>query len=333
MVMGINRRNALITRVNPQRAVRLVRDKHLTKLRLTEHGVPVPETIAVAETVDGLRDTWQRLGSSWVMKPCRSSQGRGVLIATGANGDGGWYSASGRRIDVASARAHAQAIIDGDHSDGKPDLVLIEPLLRPHPAMKPFSPVGLADIRVICLGTEPILAMARFPTLESGGRGNLHQGGIGAALDIPTGRISAGRRGKSPVTHHPDTGAALIEAFIPLWDDVLDAACRAGSACGLGYSGVDVVVDDAAGALVLEVNSHPGLEIQNVCAESLRHLVHTRDGGLAQLRRSAVDLTSLLSSRLRHEASPWRPFMFSRRQWQNQPVDRFATNSSSRHER
>lgn len=279
--MGINRRNALITRVNPRHAIRLVRDKHLTKLRLTEHGVPVPETIAVADTLAGLSGAWQRLGSSWVMKPCRSSQGRGVLIAAGVNADGSWRSGSGRRIDFGAARAHAQSIIDGDHSDGKPDLVLVEPLLRPHAAIAQFSPVGLADVRVICLGAEPILAMARFPTVESGGRGNLHQGGIGAALDIATGRISSGRRRGASITHHPDTGAALVGAHIPLWDDVLAAASRAGSACGLGYSGVDIVVDDAAGALVLEVNSHPGLEIQNVCSASLRNLVEIREGGVA----------------------------------------------------
>ena len=47
-------------------------------------------------------------------------------------------------------------------------------------------------------------------------------------------------------------------------------ATRCGAATGLGYLGVDIVVDEAAGPLVLEVNSHPGLEIQNITGRPLQ---------------------------------------------------------------
>ncbi len=72
------------------------------------------------------------------------------------------------------------------------------------------------------------------------------------------------------LTHHPDSGVAVVGAQVPYWDPVLDAASACGPATGLRYVGADVVVDRDAGPLVLEVNARPGLQIQNVTGVGLR---------------------------------------------------------------
>jgi hypothetical protein len=54
-----------------------------------------------------------------------------------------------------------------------------------------------------------------------------------------------------------------------LWHDVVAAARRCSAATGLGYVGVDLVIDAVCGVQVLECNAYPGLEIQNVNAAGL----------------------------------------------------------------
>jgi len=140
------------------------------------------------------------------------------------------------------------------------------------PLLARLSYQGLPDIRVICADDEPRLAMLRLPTGRSGGRANLHQGAIGAAVDIDSGRVVAARMGRKDLQEHPDTGERLLGAHIPFWDDVLYAAARCGPATGLRYVGADVVIE-AQGPLILEVNARPGLQIQNVTASGMRALL------------------------------------------------------------
>lgn len=257
MVLGINRRNALIARENPPGAIRLVRDKVATKQRLAAHGVAVPATLALLTRPDEVDVmNWASLPRGWVMKPRRGSRGRGVLVAA-------------EPLGTDRCVTHASAIIDGEFTDGRQDAALIEPLLVPRRELRSLAPQGLPDVRVVVWRGEPLLAMARLPTVASRGRGNLHQGGIGAAIDLSSGEMVRAVHGGIAISRHPDTGGTIVGASIPCWTAVLDDAVAAAAATGLGYAGVDVVIDEHAGALVLEVNGHPGLEIQNVCGRPL----------------------------------------------------------------
>jgi len=114
-----------------------------------------------------------------------------------------------------------------------------------------------------------VVSMIRVPTAQSGGRANLHQGGLGVAVDLVTGRtFRALHRGRT-VERHPESGAPLVDLELPGWARVLEVAASAAHAVPLGYLGVDVVVDRTRGPLVLEINARPGLEIQNVVGEGL----------------------------------------------------------------
>ena len=69
----------------------------------------------------------------------------------------------------------------------------------------------------------------------------------------------------------------------------MEAARRCSGALGLGYVGVDIVIDAARGAQVLECNAFPGLEIQNVNAAGLAgridHVERLRRERQRELRR------------------------------------------------
>jgi alpha-L-glutamate ligase-like protein len=272
VVVGINRRNAeLIYPHNARRNYRFGDDKLLAKAHLQAAGVPVPATLAVCDglyavdrTIDVLvaRDTF-------VVKPSRASGGAGILALTGRDASGAWLTAGGTRVDRDRLRKHLADIVFGAFGNELEDVAYAEICIQAHPSLQAMWSEGLADVRVLTLKGLPFMAMLRIPTRGSDGRANLHQGGIGAAIDLGTGRITRALCRGQLVDTHPDSGSPLVGGQIPNWPEVLHAASRAALAVPLGYLGVDLVIDHAGRPLVLEINVRPGIEIQNVHGRSI----------------------------------------------------------------
>lgn len=279
-ILGMNARNFYVDLENPHSSTRLVNSKYATKTALESAGVPVVSTFSVVRDLRELANfDWDSLPDSWALKPNRGRRGAGIMLAKERDGLA-WRTASGRVLTRPAITSHIRYIFDGEYSldSVERDWALFEPLIIPHPELARLVPSGLPDIRVICYRWEPVLAMMRLPTGMSEGRANLHQGAIGAAVDLNTGIVWHALFKKQEISHHPDTGKLLIGVDVPYWDEVLDAATRCGSATGLGYLGVDIVIDEERGPLVLEVNARPGLEIQNVTGIGLADVMHGISG-------------------------------------------------------
>ena len=120
----------------------------------------------------------------------------------------------------------------------------------------------MPDIRIIVFRGVPIMSMVRLPTRSSNGKANLHQGAVGAGIDLATGTTLDGVLGTEVITHHPDTMNPIAGMQVSGWDTILDIAARCYELTGLGYIGVDIVLDRDRGPLVLELNARPGLAIQ-----------------------------------------------------------------------
>jgi alpha-L-glutamate ligase-like protein len=266
-VLGMNRRNALIARLNPREAIKGVNQKFETKQRLAAAGVPVPPTLAlIASEAEAASFDFAGLPDAFAVKPNRGRRGEGVILVDGRNDDGSWRQLNGEPLTVPALRAHLTRILAGELSleGSNTDAALFEPLFRTHAGFARLVPYGLPDIRIICLGDVPLMAMTRLPTVESRGRANLHQGAVGAAIDFRDGAIFRAVTGQEEVWEHPSTGQPLIGERIPHWQEAVEAARRCSGALGLGYVGVDIVIDATRGAQVLECNAFPGLEIQNI---------------------------------------------------------------------
>lgn len=264
-VVGINMRNArFLLPNNPRRLYELVDNKLRTKALAEEHGMNVAETYGVVRTPHDANKVDRMLNGNeaFVIKPTRGSGGKGVLVIDGKNGEN-FVKPSGAKLTPGDLRNHVSNILAGLFSlGGKRDYALIEYRVRPAALLTALSFQGAPDIRVVMLHGYPVMAMLRASTKESDGRSNLHQGALGIGIDIATGiTVRAIHHGK-PVTIHPDLGIDLIGVQIPEWDMILQMSVMCQEMTGLGYLGVDIMIDETKGPLMIEVNARPGLAIQ-----------------------------------------------------------------------
>ena len=271
-LLGVNRRNLdYLFMVNERKKYLLVDDKILTKRLLTDNGLPVPKLYGVFSSNSKLRILETQLAhlTSFVVKPAKGACGQGVLILQKER-EGYWSDTGGNRWNLIELRQHIFSIISGIFSlAGQPDVVLIEEKIEPMDIFQTVAPGGLADIRIIVYKGVPIMSMLRLPTFISNGCANLHRGAVGVGIDMASGFTHSGVHHHRVITTHPDTDYPLCGLCIPYWDDLKLMAAKSYDVVGLGYLGVDIVIDKERGPLVLELNARPGLSIQTANSAGL----------------------------------------------------------------
>lgn len=278
-VLGLNERNAdYISRLNPRRLYPRVDDKVLTKKLAVEAGMAVPELYGVIRNQGEVRSFSEIVAErdSFVVKPAQGSGGDGILVVTGRSQRrrDSFRLSSGVLISSAEIEHHISNIVSGQYSlSGNPDAALIEYCVRFDPVFAAVSHQGVPDIRVIVYRGYPAMAMVRLPTRASDGKANLHQGAVGTGVDMSIGQTLTGVLNNEIVDEHPDTGALIAGLQIPQWDFILQSSARGYEVTGLGYLGVDMVIDIEQGPLILEMNARPGLNIQIANGTGLAHRV------------------------------------------------------------
>jgi alpha-L-glutamate ligase-like protein len=264
-VLGINRRNAAYTlKYNQRRLYPLVDDKLRTKELAVKAGMAVPELYGLIDTPHQLRHLPGLVAEypDFVVKPVRGSGGTGILVVAGRMKDR-YRTVTGELMTEAELKYHVSNILSGIFSlGGLPDKALVEYRVRFDPLFEAVTYQGVPDIRIIVFLGVPVMAMVRLPTRLSQGKANLHQGAIGAGIDMATGRTLTGVWQNRLVSDHPDTGHGVADITIPDWERLLGLASRCFELTGLGYQGVDLVLDKDHGPLILELNARPGLNIQ-----------------------------------------------------------------------
>jgi alpha-L-glutamate ligase-like protein len=264
-VLGLNCRNSEYTlRYNQRRFYPLVDDKVLCKRRLQKWGLAVPALIALVEFNRQTSRLGDLLGehTEFVIKPAHGSGGSGILVITDRKADY-YVDSDGKLVLPEDLGHHLTNVIGGLYSlGGQPDVAMIESLVHFDPLFSGLTYHGVPDIRVIVYRGYPVMAMTRLPTRMSHGKANLHQGAIGAGIDLGAGVTFGGVSGHDLVSTHPDTGHLIAGFEIPHWERIVSMAAQCYEAVELGYLGVDIVLDRDLGPLILELNARPGLNIQ-----------------------------------------------------------------------
>ncbi len=264
-ILGINSRNIdYVLKYNPRKLYPLADNKIRTKELASEAGIEVPDLYGTISSVGELKSLRSIVAdkNDFVIKPCRGCGGEGITVITEIQDDG-YLDISGKFISRRDLQHHVANILHGLFSLGsRPDQAMIEYRVRFDQVFAEVSYKGVPDIRIVTLKGVPVMAILRLPTKISGGKANLHQGAIGVGIDLAKGKTLNGVWFNQTVSDHPDTGKAIMDRIIPHWETLLTLASKSYGLTGLGYQGVDIVLDRDRGPLLLEVNTRPGLNLQ-----------------------------------------------------------------------
>lgn len=264
-MLGMNCRNVeFINRYNKRSLYPLVDNKLKTKLLAQEYDVPTPDLQFVVREQHQVSHIERRLvdRDSFVLKPAKGSGGKGILVVTGRKGEH-FIKSSGAVISISDIRRHMTNTLAGLYSlGGSRDMVIIEDLIAFDDCFVGYSHEGVPDIRIIVFRGYPVMAMLRLATHASDGKANLHQGAVGVGLALESGRCLNAVQFSRAIKLHPDTGQPLSDIHIEGWRNILLLAAQCHDMTGLGYLGIDVVLDKHLGPQLLELNARPGLSIQ-----------------------------------------------------------------------
>lgn len=276
-VLSINQRNTdFVLRYNPRKLFPLVDDKLKTKKLALKSGIAVPPLYDIIETEQQIKTLEERLApyDDFVIKPARGSGGDGILVFKDKV-YGRYRQINGKLTTHQELSYHLSCLLSGAYSlGGSSDYAIIEKRVVVDPVFAEVSYEGIPDIRIITLLGYPAMAMVRLPTRQSGGKANLHQGAIGVGIDMATGKTLGGVFQNDTIDYHPDTLSSIVDIEVPYWNQILEIASSCYELTGLGYLGVDIVLDKDQGPLMLELNARPGLNIQ----------IANREGGLKRYR-------------------------------------------------
>ncbi|HXH76419.1 MAG TPA: alpha-L-glutamate ligase-like protein [Bacteriovoracaceae bacterium] len=279
-ILGINNRvGRYILRHNKRKNYPLVDNKVLTAERAAAWGIAMPENYMVVENYGSLKNLHLKLQhyDSFVIKPAKGSQGNGIIVIKEiikevVNGEARILCrrSNDKLMEIDEVKHHISGILSGLYSmGGQSDLAIIQAKIDKHPIFDDYSYSGIPDIRVIVFEGFPVMSMVRLPTKSSDGRANLHQGAIGAGLNLSNGWTNNAVIRNQVIDEHPDTGHKISGLKLPYWREILELAAHCYDMVELGYLGADIVLTPDKGPIMLELNARPGLGIQIANLEGL----------------------------------------------------------------
>jgi hypothetical protein len=142
---------------------------------------------------------------------------------------------------------------------------ILQRRITPHAGVRAIAGDRLATVRVITIladaGPEVLRALWKVPAGRNVADNFWRSGNLLATLDLTCGRVVRVVRGSGlgleEVTHHPDTGAALVGIEVPNWREIfrlaLDAAATLAEVRLIGW---DIAAVEG-GALIVEPNFTP----------------------------------------------------------------------------
>ena len=235
-----------------------------------ERGIRCSETIAL---LHGSTPAQALPDRDLFVKPNNARGGRGaerwdVIGESRFAGPGGEQLSGPELLDRLAARSARTALI-------------VQPRLGTHPELLDLTAGALPTVRIVtCLDErgEPELIGAVFRMSIGANRtvDNLHAGGIAAAVDLPTGRLSRATNLGSDarlgwLSLHPDTGARIEGRSLPLWEETKALAVAAHRVfTDRVVIGWDVAATNE-GPVIVEGNGNPDMDIlQRFMREGLR---------------------------------------------------------------
>jgi hypothetical protein len=182
-----------------------------------------------------------------------------------------------------------------DLAENYGDGYLFQARVTPHAAVRAICGDRLATARVLTImsaGTPKLLrACWKIPAGANSADNFWRPGNLLAQLDLATGRVLRVVRGTGlkleEITHHPDTGAALVGTAIPNWKEITDLALEGAKLVpDVRLIGWDIAPVDK-GAVLVELNQTPDFILPQL-ADRRGILDETFKAFLAECRQQAA---------------------------------------------
>lgn len=304
-ILGINARSKYYLGLNKKQSRKVADSKMLTKQFLRKYKIPHPEILGLLGSSQEVEEfDWNSLDDGFVIKPVDGLGGSGIMVVKKpAKYAGEWLLMDGGKVGVGDLKLHANDIIEGRYSrNNLPDRALIERRVKIHPKFVKVAVGGTPDVRVIVFNKVPVMAMLRVPTEESKGKSNLHQGAIGLGVDLATGITTHAVHHDRRIKYFPGTRKKVNGIAIPFWNKVLETASRIQfKRPGLGYFGVDILLDKERGPMVIEINDQPGLSIQLANMTGLKRRLERVEGiEIEDVEKAVRVAKALFASKFSH---------------------------------
>ena len=185
---------------------------------------------------------------------------------------------------------------------------IFQELARPHDGMRAICGDRIATCRIvtIALEGEPRLFRAcwKIPAGVNTADNFWRPGNLLAQLDTTNGRVLRAISGAGldlvEHTHHPDTGAALVGAELPLWPQLVSTVLEAAKLMQqVAMIGWDVTALDS-GPVIVEMNETPDLFLNQI-ADKRGVLDEDFTRFLAQQKKNRISREKMLAER--HKAA------------------------------
>jgi len=286
-----------VQRINPAELRTLATNKIASNLLLRSAGIATPVIHGVFDRERGLTTEWtplrtpddvaglvRRRGLAEVcFKPISAWSGGGFVKVT--------FEADGDTIRARAMPSGATLPLDefcATRLDpARYGSYVIQDILHQHPDIDRFHPSSLNTLRTWMYQPKPGRWEMFCANLRMGiddmTVDNSSAGGIGAAVDVASGRLgTAARRSFDPdrgewlqeFTAHPTTGVRIVGETVPMWPEVLDVCRRACELFPYRFMAVDVGVGPDR-PWVVEVEADPHYYIQLYCSKGLRPLLES----------------------------------------------------------
>ena len=106
--------------------------------------------------------------------------------------------------------------------NGLQDHAMLEEKVEFAGVFQELAAAGVPDMRIIVYRGVPAMAMARIPTRKSGGKANLHKGGIGLGNAMDSGKTTRGVYHNGILDEHPELGQPLSGIQHPDWRKIVE---------------------------------------------------------------------------------------------------------------
>ena len=288
----------MVERINPPGLREIATNKVASGLVLRSAGIPTPRIHGILDRGSGLTFDDEPLRNAAELealvrrrslrgvcfKPINAWAGRGFVKLAFESDDGTIRA----RIEPSGQILSLGELCSGYLDMARHGSYLIQDVVDQHPDVARFHPSSLNTARTWMTQSEPgrwemFSAVFRMGVGEMA-IDNLSAGGIGASVDIRTGRLGAALlRGLDPdrgimLTEypvHPTTGVRIEGETLPMWNEVFSLCARTCTVFPFyGFMGVDIGIGRDR-PWVVEVEADPHSTIQVYCGVGLRRMLES----------------------------------------------------------